>query len=439
MNPSHKQAKPKSPTTQALAASALLFGALLLVGCSGDGDGGVQASAAAGQMPPPSVEVLEVQMQAIPRVQSLAGRTVAYKQAEVRPQTSGLIEKQLFVEGSYVAQNQSLYRIDASSYEANAANAKAALIKAKAALAAANAKLARYETLAGTDAISQQTLDDVKAQATLARADVAAARSNLESNQINLGRTTVRAPIAGQTSRTLVNQGALVAAGQTHLVTITQLDPIYVDMSQSATDMLKIRRALSSTNQSATSLGNVSLELEDGSSYPLKGKLSFSEAQVDPDSGAINVRAVFANPDHILLPGMYVTAKLTQGQLINAILLPQSAVMRTPKGNTQVYVVGAEDKIAVRPVTVNGTHEGQWIVTKGLANGARVVVKGGMKTKPEMVVAAKPFNPSVANTPEGGTSESNTPANSALKNNTKQSQTGAVKEMSNDNTTKPTT
>ena len=396
------------------------------------------SAAAAQQMPPPVVNVVPVQFQSVPLTQTFSGRTVAYQTADVRPQTTGIIEEVMYREGSMVQKGQPLYRINSDDYKASATGSQAAVGQAKAqvgtAKAAYNSALAnlasqealaeqarvdvqRLEPLVGMQAVSKQAFDQAvtqyktaqaavananQAQANIASSEaaVATAQAQLDASTTSLNRTIVTAPISGKTDLSQLQAGSLVSAGQaTPLVTISKLNPIYVDISQSSSDLLKLKQEQANGTLQAGST-RVELVLEDGTTYPVSGRLSLAEAKVDEDTGSVTLRAQFPNDNYLLLPGMFVTAKLTQGIISNAVLLPQSAMIRTPQGDTQVYVV-ENGKIAVRPVTVEGTYQGDWVVTDGLTAGEQVVIQGGSKVKPEQAVDAKPYVPDASQTPSG--------------------------------------
>ena len=304
-----------------VALFSTLAASVALAGCNKKEDAAA-GSAGAPQMPPPEVVVVVAQKQMVEQTMDLAGRTSAYQISEVRPQISGIVQKRLFVEGSYVKAGQPLYQIDSNTYQATYNNAKAALNRQQANLDAVKVKQRRYKQLVGINAISKQEYDDISAQVALAEADVAASRATLENANISLGYATLRAPISGQTGRSNVTAGALVTAGQADpLVTIQQLDPVYVDISQSSADLLRLRQQIQAGQLSgADNSARVKLTLEDGSTYPIEGRLAFSGVSVDPASGAVTLRAIFANPSQLLLPGMYVTAKVVQG-VNNAAML----------------------------------------------------------------------------------------------------------------------
>lgn len=417
-----------------------LASSLALVGCN-KADKSAQANAQAQQMPPTTVNVIPVQFQAVPLVKSLSGKTVAYQEAIVVPQVSGIIDKQFFREGSFVKQGQDLYQLNADSYASGLAGSKATYNQAVASISTAKANvkaqqsalnlalanLKRLEQLKGTNAISAQeydvgvanvnsarsALESAQAQVASAEANAHVAQQNINSNQLNYNRTRVKAPLSGVTGRSKVNVGALATQGQTQMVTISQLNPIYVDISQSSAEILALRQQMASGVVSGMRGVRVRLKLADGSIYPVEGQLRFEEAKVDPNTGTVNLRAVFSNDDFMLLPGMMVNAELIQGVVNNAVLLPQSAINRTPTGETTVYVVDVNSKIQARPVKVQGNYEGKWIVTDGLQQGENVVVVGGAKVKPEQQVKVAPFvasAPAPANMPANA---QNTPASIA--------------------------
>lgn len=412
-----------------VAVYSTLAASIALAGCNKKEEAAGGAAAGAQQMPPPEVTVIVAQKQAVEQTVDLAGRTAAYQVSEVRPQVSGIVQKRLFVEGSYVKEGQPLYSIDANTYQATVSNARAALNRQQANLNALKVKERRYKQLVGSNAISKQEYDDIAAQVALAEADVAASRATLENANISLGYATVRAPISGQTSRSNVTAGALVTAGQADpLVTIQQLDPVYVDISQSSADLLRLRQQMNQGKLSgADSSARVKLTLEDGSTYPVEGRLAFSGVSVDPSSGAVILRAIFANPSQLLLPGMYVTARLVQGVNNNAYLIPQQSVMRTPQGQATVYVVSPQGEVQLKDVQTVGTQGDKWIVSSGLQDGDRVIYEGILKVKP----GAKVKTVLASSTPQGAPATSgsenaanaNAPSNNAGKNSAPAGQT----------------
>lgn len=373
----------------ALTACALAT-SLVLVGCSKDE--AKPAAAAQQQMPPTEVGVIVAQPQSIEQSVELSGRTTAFEVSEVRPQTNGVILKRLFTEGSYVREGQALYEIDSRSNRASVDSVRAALARQQANLNVLRVKEGRYRQLVGSNAISKQEYDDAVAQVKLAEADVAATQAELRNAEINLGYSIVRAPISGQTNRSTVTAGALVTANQDNpLVTIQRLDPIYVDINQSSAELLRLRQQLSQGSLNTSNNTTVKLKLEDGSEYPIEGRLAFADASVNPDTGTVTLRAVFPNPNYLLLPGMFATAKIVQGEVPNAYLIPQAAITRTPTGQAMAMLVGADGKVVSRPVTTNGTQGNAWIITQGLNPGDKVIVDGIAKVKPDQQVVAKPY------------------------------------------------
>lgn len=379
-------ARSSQPVLPVSALAAPLALALALSACGG----GQEAKAP----PPPTVSVLAVREQPLSISTELPGRTVAYETSDVRPQVNGLIEERLFAEGDTVRAGQPLYRIDAAPYRAAVASARAALSKAQATIGATEALARRYGELVKINAIARQDYENAVGSAGQARADIAAQRAALQSAQIDLARTVIRAPISGRIGRSLTTTGGLVAAGQTTaLTTIQRIDPVYVDIPQSSADVLKLRQQIAAGQLTRDGKARVQLILEDGNTYKLEGTLLFTDVTVDQTTGSQVLRAVFPNPDGLLLPGMFVRAKLVQGTVQNAILVPQQAVSRDERGDPVVMVVGADKKVAPRPVKTSGTSGANWIVTSGLRNGDRVIVEGGMMLQPGMPVTAQPWNP----------------------------------------------
>ena len=376
----------------ALTACALAT-SLALVGCSKDPKDAQQAGAAQ-QMPPTEVGVMVAQPQSVEQSVELSGRTTAFEISEVRPQTSGVVLKRLFTEGSYVREGQALYEIDSRTNRASLDSSRAALTRQQAQLNVLRVKEGRYRQLVGSNAISKQEYDDIVAQVKLAEADVAATQAEVRNAEINLGYSTVRAPISGQTNRSTVTAGALVTANQAEpLVTIQRLDPIYVDINQSSAELLRLRQQLSQGSLNSSNNTKVKLKLEDGSYYPVEGRLAFSDASVNPETGTVTLRAVFPNSNHLLLPGMFATAQIVQGVIPNAILIPQAAISRTPTGQAMAMIVNAKGIVEQRPVTTVGTQGSNWIVTEGLQTGDKVIVEGVAKVKPDQQVVAKPYQP----------------------------------------------
>lgn len=351
-----------------------------------------QAPAAQGG--PPEVGVITVQPQRLALTTELSGRTTAQMVAEVRPQVSGIIQKRIFTEGSDVKAGQVLYQIDPATYQAAFASAKASQARAEASLVAVRLKAERYQELVKIKAVSQQENDDAQASLKQAEADVASAKAAVETARINLAYTKITAPISGRIGRSTVTDGALVTANQTTaLATIQQLGSMYVDVTQSSSDLIKLKQNLSSgllKNASSTQ-AKVKLLLEDGTPYPQTGTMKFSEVTVDQSTGSITLRAVFPNPKQTLLPGMFVRAVVEEGIVEQAILIPQRGVSRNPKGDATVMVVGAEDKVEPRMVKVVRTVGDSWLVNDGLKSGDRVILEGIQKARPGTVVKAVPF------------------------------------------------
>jgi len=357
---------------------AILIG--LLSGCS---EPAPQAQAAPGL---PEVGVYQIQSQSLALVTELPGRTTDFRQAEIRPQVSGILQKRHFTEGQQVSAGELLYQIDPAPYQAALATAEANLSRAQAAATNAQQRLKRLQGLIASQVVSQQDVDDARATLLQAEAEVQAAAAQRQVARINLDYTRISAPIAGQIGRSMVTEGALLTANQGEvLATIRQLDPIYVDLTQSSSELLQLRRQLMGMQQQAVS---VRLALEDGSQYPAAGKLQFSEASVDPSTGMVTLRAVFPNPDRLLLPGMFVRASLAQAEQSNVVLVPQAAVQRLPKGATQVLVVNNQQQVEARQITLGRSYQQYWVVQDGLAAGERVIVAGLQKVQPGAQVNA---------------------------------------------------
>ncbi len=369
------------------AALAALF---LLAACGSGTKGSDSAGGRGGRGGTPTVGFVVVQQGSAPLQQELPGRVAAYQVSEVRPQVSGVILKRLFREGSIVSQGQTLYQIDPSIYAAQAAQASANLQSARASAVAARTREQRYAPLAKMEAISKQDYTDAVAQARQADAAVAQNNATLRQAQVNMRFTRVPAPISGRIGLSNVTQGALVTANQTDsLATITRLDPVYVDIQQSASDLLKLRQALAQGGAVPAS-AQVRLKLPDGSYYANTGTVEFSEVIVDQATGSVTIRARFPNAQSILLPGMYVTAEFAQAIQTSAILVPQQAIARDPQGNATLFVVGAGNRAVQRTVQVGGTIGTSWIVTGGLAPGEKVITQGTANLKDGAQVKAVP-------------------------------------------------
>lgn len=343
---------------------------------------------------PLSVGYITVQPQPYTLVTELPGRTSPYRIAEVRPQVTGIIEKRLFKEGEKVKVGEPLYQIDNKLYQASVENAQASLASAKANLKAVRLKAERYQALIRRQVISQQDYDQAQASLGQAEAAVAGAQAALETARINLGYTTIRAPISGRIGRSAVTAGALVTANQaTALATIRRLDPIYVDLTQSYDNMARLREAMTSgrLEKVAGDKARVTLVMKDGSRYDQDGTLQFSEYNVDPSTGAVTLRALFPNPEGTLLPGMFVRAQLPQGTNSNAILVPQKAVTIEPNGAASALVVGADNKVERRDVVIGqAAGDGRWLIRSGLAAGDRLIVNNLQKIRPGMPVKPVP-------------------------------------------------
>jgi membrane fusion protein (multidrug efflux system) len=378
-------------TRTRLTAAALL---LALGGCgSNGGQGGQGGPGGQAAPPPPPVSFVVVQQTPVSLTTTLPGRTAPFETSDVRPQVNGLIRARSFVEGDMVRAGQPLYRIDAAPYEAQVASARAALARAQSTIASSGALARRYGELVKINAIARQEFENAQGSAAQARADVAAQQAALRSAQIDLARTTVRAPITGRIGRSLVTTGALVTNQQTNpLTTIQRLDPIYVDIQQSSADLLRLREQIMSGKISRDGAARVRVRLETGNLYPIEGTLRFADVTVDPTTGSQTIRALIPNPKGLLLPGMFVRAELPEGVQANAMLVPQRAVGRDERGNPTVMVVGAGNKVEVRPITTSRTQGDNWIVTTGLKPGDHVIVEGAMMLRPGMPVTPKPFS-----------------------------------------------
>jgi membrane fusion protein (multidrug efflux system) len=346
------------------------------------------------QMPPaPEVGTVTVREQQVVLTAELPGRTSAYLVAEVRPQVSGIIQKRLFEEGSNVKAGAVLYQIDPAPFQAAYDSAQASLARSEANLPAIRSRAERYRELLVEKAVSRQDVDDADSAQRQAEADVTYWKAAVQTARINLGYTKVIAPISGRIGRSNVTEGALVTANQpATLTTIQQLDPIYVDVPQSTAEVLRLKRRVESGSleQNDASQKKVRLILEDGSEYPLEGTLKFQDVTVDRTTGSVTLRAVFPNPDGILLPGMFVRGVAQEGVNKKAILIPQHAVSRDPKGNPLVLIVGPDGKVVQKQVAIDRAMGNQWLVTSGLAPGDRVIVEGMQKVKPGILAKAVP-------------------------------------------------
>jgi len=372
-----------------MGAVVVLAAGLLASGCG-------KGEAPASQKPagPPEVGVIVVKPQSVTLTTELPGRTSAHLVAEVRPQVGGIIQKRLFTEGSDVKAGQVLYQIEPATYRAAFASAKAAQARAEANLLPARLKEQRFRDLVKIKAVSQQDYDDANAALKQAEAELASSKAAVETAGINLAYTRIAAPISGRIGRSSVTDGALVTAGQpAALATIQQLSSMYVDVTQSSAEMLRLKRNLASglLKHNGSAQAKVRLILEDGSAYPLPGTLRFSEVTVEQSTGSITLRAIFPNPKQVLLPGMFVRAVLEEGESQQAILVPQRGVSRNPAGNAVVMLVGADEKAEQKVIKVARTVGDNWLVSEGLKAGDRVILEGIQKAKPGTPVKAVPF------------------------------------------------
>ncbi|ELR6409588.1 multidrug efflux RND transporter periplasmic adaptor subunit AcrA [Salmonella enterica] len=360
-----------------LAVVLMLSGSLALTGCDDkqDQQGGQQM---------PEVGVVTLKTEPLQITTELPGRTVAYRIAEVRPQVSGIILKRNFVEGSDIEAGVSLYQIDPATYQATYDSAKGDLAKAQAAANIAELTVKRYQKLLGTQYISKQEYDQALADAQQATAAVVAAKAAVETARINLAYTKVTSPISGRIGKSSVTEGALVQNGQASaLATVQQLDPIYVDVTQSSNDFLRLKQELANGSlKQENGKAKVDLVTSDGIKFPQSGTLEFSDVTVDQSTGSITLRAIFPNPDHTLLPGMFVRARLQEGTKPTALLVPQQGVTRTPRGDATVLVVSADNKVETRQIVASQAIGDKWLVTDGLKAGDRVVVSGLQKVRP---------------------------------------------------------
>lgn len=344
--------------------------------------------------PNPEVAVVTVQSRQVMTTTELTGRTASNLIAEVRPQVGGIIQKRLFTEGADVRAGQPLFQIDPAIYQAAVSNAGAALARSEAQLTTVQLRADRLRELLAEKAVSQQDYDDAAAALKQTQADIQYGKANLETARINLQYTTITAPISGRIGRSGITEGALVTAHQPlALATIQKIDPMYVDVTQSTTDILKLRRKLEEGQLSRNSnQQQVRLILDDGSEYPLKGKLQFQDITVDPTTGSVILRIVFPNPKGLLMPGMFVRAIVEEGVHKNAILVPQQAVSRDPKGNPLTLTVDKEGKVQQKPLNLDRTIGSEWLVSSGLEPGDKVIVEGMLKVKPGIPVKAVPFD-----------------------------------------------
>ena len=355
---------------------------LTLLACEEGGKG------APGSSGPREVVIIKLEPRREVYTTALAGRIASFQVAEVRPQVGGILQQRLFTEGADVQAGQVLYQIDPATYEAALDSAQAALMKAEANVTPARLKAERFRELLAIKAVSKQEYDDAQAAFKQAEADVAVNRAAVKTARINLEYTKVRSPISGRIGKSAFTPGALVTANQAQALTsVRQLDPVYVDITQSSQDLLRLRAQFTNGElRSAAEEAPVRLKLENGAMYPHEGRLQFTDVSVDESTGMVSLRALFPNPEHILLPGMYVRAVIAEGVDENALLVPQRALRRDPKGQASVLLVDGGGKVDVRLVDVGRTVGDSWQVLSGLKPGDRVIVEGGQNVRPGMSV-----------------------------------------------------
>lgn len=369
------------PRALARAVLCMLL-SMMLLACE---EGGKGAPGASG---PREVVVIKLEPRREVYTTALAGRIASFQVAEVRPQVGGILQQRLFTEGADVKAGQALYQIDPATYEAALDSAQAALMKAEANVTPARLKAERFRELLAIKAVSKQEYDDAQAAFKQAEADVAVNRAAVKTARINLEYTKVRSPISGRIGKSAFTPGALVTANQAQALTsVRQLDPVYVDITQSSQDLLRLRAQFTNGElRSVAEEAPVRLKLENGAMYPHEGRLQFTDVSVDESTGMVSLRALFPNPEHILLPGMYVRAVITEGVDENALLVPQRALRRDPKGQASVLLVDGGGKAEVRLVDVGRTVGDSWQVLSGLNPGDLVIVEGGQNVRPGMSV-----------------------------------------------------
>ena len=422
--PDHPAIRRLSPRRLLPVGAAVLLAAALAA-CGNKNDQAAGPGGPGGAMPPPEVGVVTVQPGTVSLSTELPGRLEPSRVAQVRARATGILTKRVFTEGSDVRAGQVLYHVDPAPYQAAQQSAQAQLAQAQASLANASALVARFRPLVAANAVSKQEFDAAVAAEKAAQAQVAAGRAAVRTADINLGYATVTAPISGRIGRSLVTEGALVSAQEgTQLAVIQQTNPLYVNLTQSAGDVLQLRQALQSGQlaRSGTNAARVQILLENGQPYAEAGRLLFTDLTVDPGTGQVSLRAEVPNPQQLLLPGMYVRVRLQQAQVENAILLPQQAITRgTPQGDVAT-VVAADGSFTRRPVTLGEAQGNQWIILGGLQPGEQVMVDGFMKLMPGVkTVKPVPYKPNQAPAqagqapaaPKSGASSSVAPAQAA--------------------------
>ena len=382
------------------ALGAGLISGLGLAGCHGPANEAGGPGGPGGKRPPAEVGVVSLRPEPVTLTTELPGRTSPYRLAEVRPQVTGVLQKRLFVEGGLVQAGQQLYQIDPAPYQAALDSAQAGLAHAEAEEASAKSLADRYKALGKSNAVSKQDYDNAAASELQAQADIASAKASVETASINLVYTKVLSPITGRTGRS-VTEGALVTANQTtSLVTVQQLDPIYVDIPQATASLLRLRRELESgqIKSSGQNQAQVSLILEDGSPYAEVGQLQFSDTTVDQSTGSVILRAVFPNPQNLLLPGMFVTARLDEGTKENGLLVPQQGITHDAAGEPTAMIVNTDNKVELRVIKTSRAIGDKWLVVDGLHVGDRVIVEGIQRAQPGAVVNAQEVEDGTAST-----------------------------------------
>ncbi|MCI1015311.1 MULTISPECIES: efflux RND transporter periplasmic adaptor subunit [unclassified Herbaspirillum] len=359
---------------------------------------GQKPAAQGGQMPPAEVSVVTIAPQRVAITNELPGRVEAFRVAQVRARVAGIVQKRVFKEGSEVKEGQVLFKIDPAQYKASLESAQATLARAQANLTQTSLTAQRYKPLVEVNAVSKQEYDNAVAAQKQAEADVAAGKAAVQTASLNLGYATVTSPISGRIGRALVTEGALVGQGDaTQLALVQQLDPVYVNVTQSSADLLKLQQAMAAGQLKSVgeNKASVTLVLENGQPYEQPGKLLFSDISVDESTGSVSLRAEFPNPKRLLLPGTYVRTKIEQAVDEQALLVPQQAVMRDA-GGSSVLVVNAENKVEPRPVKTGGARGNNWQVLDGLKEGDRVIVEGLQKVRPGASVKPVQWNPAGA-------------------------------------------
>ncbi|SFI38171.1 efflux RND transporter periplasmic adaptor subunit [Albimonas pacifica] len=366
--------------------------------------GGALGQAGGGAPPPQAVSVVTATPEAIPVVNELPGRIAPTRIAEVRPRISGIIQERVFTQGALVQEGDVLYRIDSAPFEVQVDRAQAAVAQAEAARKRAEQASARQEELRERRVVSAQQFDDAAAELAQSTAAVAVAEAELRAAELDLHYAEVRAPISGRIGRARITEGALVSASGENLATIQQLDPVYADFTQSATELLALRKAFKAGALTRSDSGDVAVQLmfDDGSPYGEEGRLLFSESTVDETTGQVTLRAEFPNPDDDLLPGMYVRVQIEQGVEPEALAVPVQAIQRGSDGQAMLWIVTPENKVEARPVETDRIVDGRWVIARGLSAGEQVVVEGFQKTGPGATVTPQPWRPETASA-EGAT------------------------------------